>query len=311
MMDLRDRRPLSWLAESADCGGSLDLGVRWKNDGVRLVFGLVPDDSVEAVSVWESALESGCSTSLSFCRMSRPSEATLARRREPDLEGRLEVGAASDAEAERASEAVSSERTSATGEAIISSTGSTMVHCIATSWADEPREAASLRRPRLGWRTARAATSASSWMRGLSGDLGVRTFSLLSPPLVVETKLWLAVMLGLFAEPARNMSEASEVEREPSQTLGSGGTGGMAACLDVSASSWAPAATSCRPLSEASPEASLLPLMRLEREAVRAIAGFPTSGLPEADRSLEMLLLLTAEVRREPPVMSFCGSGGS
>ncbi len=119
---------------------------------------------------------------------------------------------------------------------IISSTGSATVHCIETSLVEEPRDAGSLSVPELGFRTARAATSASSCIRGLSGDLGVGTLSLWSP-LTMDTKLWLAVMLGLFAAAARKASEVREDDRDPSQTLGRGGTGGIVVCLDVSRSS--------------------------------------------------------------------------
>ncbi len=119
-LEERRRAPRLWAGAGRLCGGGERLGVR---AGERLldVLVLLSDESTERS-------DAGPAQGARLGRQTRG-------------------GAASDAEAERPSEAVSTERTSATGEAIISSTGSTMVHCIAISWADEPREAASLRRP--------------------------------------------------------------------------------------------------------------------------------------------------------------------
>lgn len=185
--DLRERRPLSCVPVSTEESPSLDLGVRWKKEGVRRDFGLVPASVVAAMDC-EPALDGDCSASLSFCpdRISLLREATLARRSELDLVREAAVDVSVSAAFDPVKEASSADRGSE--EVMTSSIGSATVHCIETSLVDEPREAVSLSLPRLGLRTASAATSASSCMRGLRGDLGVSILSLLSP-LMVDTKL--------------------------------------------------------------------------------------------------------------------------
>ena len=177
--DLRESRPLSCVLVSADEGPSLDLGVRWKKAGVRRDLGLVPASLAAAID-WELAAAASCSASLSFCpdRISLPSEATLVRRRELDLGREGGVAAASDAAAFDPVKDASSAAVGGSEDVMTSSIGSATAHCIETSLVEEPREAVSLRTPRLGFRTASAATSASSCIRGLSGDLGVGILSL-------------------------------------------------------------------------------------------------------------------------------------
>lgn len=312
--DLRDKRPLSVVLESVMDEPSLDLGARWKKDGVRRDLGLVLG-SPGAASEFELEPVGNWSVSLSLCdvRISRPKDATLARRRALDFGREEEATETASVSVLVPFVALPKDRSSGVGtpgDEIISSTGSTPAHCIDTSFVEEPRERLSLSLPRLGLRTASAATSASSCKRGLSGVLGVGILSPLSPPLKEDMKLWLAVMLGLLADAAWNASDVSEVDREPSHTLGRGGTGGMAACRLASTSSLKLAAESKRLPSEAIPETSLLPLMRLEREWLRAMTGVPISGLAEADTSLPVMPG-AAETLREPWVISFCGRGGN
>lgn len=207
---------------------------------MRLALGLMPG-SPEATTDCEPESTEDRSASLSFCdvRISLPRDATLARRNTLDLDLDLGKDVVDTSPLAAASDALelASWTGAASDEASISSTGSAVAHCIETSLVDEPRETLSLSMLVLGLRTASAAISARSWMRGLSGDLGVGNLSLFSQPLTVETKLWLALMLGLFAETVRNASDVSELDRDPSHTLGRGGTGGIAACRLASGSS--------------------------------------------------------------------------
>jgi hypothetical protein len=73
---------------------------------------------------------------------------------------------------------VDSADTSGSVDEMISSIGSATAHCIKTSLVEERREVESLGTFNLGFRTASAAASAISCVRGLSGDLGVGNLSL-------------------------------------------------------------------------------------------------------------------------------------